>query len=175
MIDTKPFAFRRYVESDADPIYEAYAQYTWSNIQPYFNGPCVVKEKAEFLEKFQEFAQKHYRPPIIANADNSPCGVYHIDYNRANRYNELSVYLWRDTHLAKAVLKEVINQAFGKEIPNQYFLIEVPGYAPELKQAADDLGLDLAGTILNYLRHDNKLYHKYLYVISFEKWRTAKN
>ena len=174
-MDNKQFTFRRYIESDADAIYQAYANYAWSNIQPYFSGPCVVKEKSEFLEKFQKFAHKHYRPPIIANADNIPCGVYRIDYNRANRYNELSIHLWSDTHLAKAVLKEAIDLALGKEIPNQYVLVEVPGYAPELKQAADDRGLDLVGMIPNYLRHDEELHHKYLYVITFEKWHSAKD
>ena len=93
-MDNKQFTFRRYIESDADAIYQAYANYAWSNIQPYFSGPCVVKEKSEFIEKFQNFAHKHYRPPIIANSENIPCGVYRIDYNRANRYNELSIHVF---------------------------------------------------------------------------------
>lgn len=174
-MDNKQFTFRRYIESDADAIYEAYAKYAWSNIQPYFSGPCVVREKTEFLDKFQKFSQNHYRPPIVANAENRPCGVYHISYSRANRYNELLIHLWSEPHLAKVVLKEAIDLALGKEIPNQYVLVEVPGYAPELKQAADDLGLDLVGMIPNYLRHDDQLHHKYLYVITYEKWHAAKN
>lgn len=174
-MDNNQFTFRRFIESDADVIYEDYANYSWSNIQPYFSGPCVVEEKKKFLEKFQEFAQNHYRPPIIANVDNKPCGIYQIHYHRANRYNEVSLHLWSDKHLTRAVLKEVIDQALGKEIPNQYVLIEVPGYAPELKQAAEDLGLDLVGKIPYYLRHDDELHHKYFYVIAFEQWHAGKN
>lgn len=174
-MDNNQFTFRRFLESDADLIYEEYAKYSWSNIQPYFSGPCVVQEKKKFLEKFHEFAQKHYRPPIIANADNKPCGIYQIRYHRANRYNEVSLHLWSDKHLTRAVLKEVIDQALSKEIPNQYVLIEVPGYAPELKQAAEGLGLDLVGKIPNYLRHDDELHHKYFYVITFEQWHSGKN
>jgi len=169
------FTFRRYIESDADLVYEEYAKYSCSNIQPYFSGPGVIQEKIKFLDEFQKFSQNHYRPPIIANADNRPCGIYEIRYHRANYYNELSLYLWSDKHLTRAVLKEVIDQSLGKNIPNQYVLVEVPGYAPELKQAAEDLGLDLVGKIPNYLRHDDELHHKYFFITSFEQWHSLND
>lgn len=165
-MNNNQFSFRRYMESDADDIYEAYANYSWANIQPYFSGPCVVQKKAEFLDEFQKFSQNHYRPPIIVNAEDKPCGIYRIRYHHANRYHELSMYLWRDKHLTHAVLKEVIDQALGKKISGQYLLIEVPGYAPELKQAAEALGLDLVGQLPYYLRHDDELHHKYFFVTS---------
>ena len=44
-----------------------------------------------------------------------------------------------------------------------------------IESDADDLGLDLVGMIPHYLRHDEELHHKYLYVITFEKWHAAKN
>lgn len=174
-MDNNQFTFRRFIDSDADVIYEEYANWSWTHIQPFLSGACAVQEKSKFMAEFLKFSQKHYYPPIIANAKNEPCGVYQIRYSRANRYNELSLHLWSDKHLTKAVLKEVIDLALGKEIPNQYVLIEAPVYAPELTQAAEDLGLDLVGKIPNYLRHDDELHHKYFYVITFEQWHSRKD
>ena len=134
-MDNKQFTFRRRIESDFEILYKAYEEYTWSNIQPYFSGPCVVLDKAEFLEQFQKIPQDHRRPSVIVNADDTPCGVYRTTYQHANRYSEISIYMWRDTHLAKAVLKEVIDQTLGIGIPNHRVLVEIPGYAPGLSPA----------------------------------------
>lgn len=72
-------------------------------------------------------------------------------------------------------LEEIINQALHKEYPEGSILLDVPGYAPELVQAAEDLGLDPAGTIPNYLCHDDKLYHRYYYVVTSERWYSTKD
>lgn len=130
--------------------------------------------KSDFLEKIEKFANKQYRPPIVVNADDTPIGFYRITYSRAHRYHELILCLWSDKHLAEPVLKEIIDQALHRERPDDSLLVEIPEYAPELKQAADRLGLDLAGLIPNYLRHDDELYNKYSYVITSSKWYSSK-
>lgn len=155
-------------------MFDEFADYCRNDVQPYFSGVGVGMAKSDFLKKIEEFADKQYRPPIIVNTSNdTPIGVYRITYRRANRYHELMLHLWNDEDLAEPILKEIIDQALRKERPDDSLLVEIPGYAQVLKQAADNL-MDLAGVIPNYLRHDEKLFHKYSYVITSSKWHTGK-
>ncbi len=171
-MESKPFVFRRYKESDADILYEEYSDYCQANIQPYFSGMRVDIEKKVFMKEIEKFSQKQHRPSIVANVNGVPVGVYHIVYRHANQYYELMLHLWNDKHLIESVLKEIIDQALHRDCPNSSLLVEIPGYAPELKQAADNLGLDLAGMIPNYLRHGENLFYKYTYVITSKKWHS---
>lgn len=167
------FIFRRFKEKDADLLYNEYADFCRDNIQPYFSGVGVGMEKSDFLKEIEAFANKQYRPPIIVNANDIPIGFYRITYRRAHRYHELMLHLWNDKDLAEPILKEIIDRALRKERPDDSLLVEIPGYAQELKQAADNL-MDLAGVIPNYLRHGEELFHKYSYVITSSKWHTGK-
>lgn len=164
------FVFSRYKESYATILFDEYADFCWNNIQPYFSGVGVGMAKPDFLKQIEAFANKQYRPPIVANADDEPVGIYRVTYRRAHRYHELMLHLWNDKHLAEPVLKEIIDQALRRERPEDSLLVDIPGYAPEVKLAADSLGLDLAGVIPNYLRHGEKLFHKYSYVTTSSKW-----
>ena len=168
------FTFRRFKKEDAELLYNEYVDICWNDIQPYYSGVGVVMAKSDFLEKIEKFANKQYRPPIVVNSNDTPIGFYRITYRRAHRYHELMLCLWSDKHLAEPILKEIINQALHRERPEDSLLVEIPGYAPELKQAAENLGLDLAGEIPNYLRHGEKLFHKYSYVITSSKWHANK-
>ena len=170
----KQFTFRRFIESDADILFDEFMKYCRTNIQPYFSGVGIGSEKQRFGEEIQKFSHKQHHPPIIANAKGLPIGIYRITYRHSNCYHELFIHLWEEKDLTKAILNEIITQVLHKEHPEGSILIEVPGYAPELKQASVDLGLPLAGTIPNYLCHDDKLYHKYYYVITSSKWHSAK-
>ena len=167
------FDFRRYKKEDADLLYNEYADFCWNNIQPYYSGVGVVMAKSDYLEKIEAFTDKQYRPPIIVNNHDDPIGFYRIKYHRAHRYYELMLHLWNDKHLAEPILKKIIDQALHKERPEDSLLIEIPGYANELKQAADNL-MELAGVIPNYLRHGEELFHKYSYVISSNQWHSGK-
>ncbi len=169
-MDNTPFTFRRFKEEDADILYEEYADFCWNNIQPYFSGVGVGMTKSDFLKEIEAFANKQYRPPIVVNADDEPIGIYRITYRRAHRYHELMLHLWNDKHLSEPVLKAIIDQALHRERPDDSLLVEIPGYEPELKQAADSLGLDHAGVIPNYLRHGENLFHKYSYVTTSSDW-----
>ena len=169
-MDNNPFAFRRFKEGDADILYDEYADFCWNNIQPYFSGVGVVMTKSDFLKGIEAFANKQHRPPIVANVDDKPVGIYRITYRRAHRYHELILHLWNEKNLAEPILKAIIDQALHRERPNDSLLVEIPGYAPELKLAADSLGLDLAGVIPNSLLHGEKLFHKYFYVTTSSKW-----
>lgn len=175
IMDNNQFKFRRYMESDLDIIYEEFMSYCWQNIQPYFSGTGIGMEKYEFEKKIQKLSYMQHRPPIIANAKNVPCGIYQITYHHANRYHELMLHFWEEKDFTKSILEEIINQALHKELPKGSLLLKVPGYAPELIQAAEDLGLDLVGTIPNYLCHDDELHHRYYYVITSEQWYSAKD
>lgn len=172
-MDNNPFAFRRFKEEDADLLYDEYADFCWNNIQPYFSGVGVGMEKSDFLKAIEEFSSKQYRPPIVVNSNNSPIGFYRITYRHAHLYHNLMFFLWSDKHLAEPILKEIIDQALHKERPDDSLLVEIPGFEQELKQAADNL-MDLAGVIPNYLRHGEKLFHKYSYVITSHKWHSSK-
>lgn len=165
-----PFAFRRFKDEDADLLYSEYVDICWNDIQPYYSGVGVVMARSDFLEKIEKFANKQYRPPIIVNSNDTPIGFYRVTYRRTHRYNELMLCLWSDKHLAEPVLKEIIDQALHRERPEDSLLVEIPGYAPELKKAAENLGLDLAGVIPNYLRHGENLFHKYSYVTTSNNW-----
>lgn len=172
-MENSQFTFRRYKkEEDADLLCSVYADLCWDYIQPYFSGVGVVMAKPDFLRKIEEFANKQYRPPIIVNANDIPVGFYRITYRRAHRYHELTIYLWSDKHLAEPILKKIIDQALHGDRPDDSLLVEIPGYAQELKNAADNL-MDFAGVIPNYLRHGEKLFHKYSYVITSSKWHTS--
>lgn len=170
----KRFVFRRFKEVDADILYDEFLKYCEANIQPYFSGPRIGMERNEFLEKVRQASDKQYRPPLITNSEDTLLGVYQITYHRANRYHELMLHLWDGKHLTKSILKEIIDQALHKELPSDSLLVEIPGYAPELKQAADELGLDLTGMIPKYLCHDEGLYSKYYYIITSKKWYSEK-
>lgn len=73
-------------------------------------------------------------------------------------------------HLTKAVLNNILIQALHIERPNDSVLLEVPGYNFCLKQAAEELGLKLTGTIPNFLCHGPELFDKYIYVITTKEW-----
>ena len=166
------FEFRRYLESDLDILYEEYIHYACSHIQPYLSGGEIGMDKSSFEKKVRQISRKQHHPPIIANAEGIPCGICRIAYHHANRYHELTLHLWNHRHITKNVLREILRRSLH---PEEYLLMEVPGYAPELKQAAEELGMDLAGTIPNYLRRDDRLYHKYTYLITSAKWHSAQN
>lgn len=164
------FVFRRYMETDADTLYSEYLKFNWANIQPYFSGVGIGMEREAFLAKFQQFSKKQYRPPIVADENDHPCGVYRITYHHANRYHELTLHTWEKRDLVKPVLKQIVDQALHKDIPEGKLLLRVPGYELDLKVAAENLGLELVGTIPNYLCHDDTIHNLYLYVITAEKW-----
>ena len=172
MMDNKQFSFRRFIESDAETLYDECMKYSMSNIQPYFSAVGVGMKKDDFLARFQQFSRKQYRPPVIANADDKPCGINRITYSHANRYHELMLYFWAEKALVKPVLERIIDEAFSKSVTESSLLMEVPGYEPELKEAAESLGLELVCRIPNYLCHDDELHHKYIYVTSSEKWHS---
>ncbi len=168
------FTFSRYKDQYATILFDAFADYCRNDVQPYLSSVGVGMAKPDFLNEIKKFADKQYRPPIIVNtSDDSPVGVYRITYRRANRYHELMLHLWNSQDLAEPILREIINQALHKERPDDSLLVEVPEYAYELKQAADNL-MDLAGVIPNYLCHGEKLFHKYSYVITSSKWHSNK-
>ena len=167
------FAFNRYNDQYAAILFDEFAAYCRNDIQPYFSGVGVGMAKSDFLKKIKAFVDKQYRPPIVVNNHDVPIGFYHIKYCRANRYHELMLHLWNDKDLAEPIFKEIIDQALSKERPADSLLVEIPGYAHELKQAADNL-MDLSGVIPNYLRHGDKLFHKYSYVITSSNWHADK-
>lgn len=172
-MERNQFAFRRFKKEDAELLYSEYADFCWNDIQPYYSGVGVVLTKADFLNKIEEYADKQYRPPIIVNNHDVPIGFYRIKYRRAHRYYELMLHLWNDKDLAEPILKEIINQALNTDRPEDSLLLEISGYAHELKQAADNL-MALAGVIPNYLRHGKELFHKYSYVITSSNWHADK-
>lgn len=166
------FDFRTCKDSDADILYEAAGNYLSANIQPYLSGTGTGLDRDALLENIRQLSRKQHRPPIIVNAEDTPCGIYRITYHHANRYHELMLHLWDARHLAKPVLRKIIDQALRTERPEDNLLIEIPGYETELKASADDLGLDHSGTIPNYLCHNGGLFHKYIYVVSSKKWHS---
>ena len=145
-----------------------------TNVQPYFSGVGVGTDKQHFLEEIKKFSHKQYQPPIIANAENLPIGIYRVTYKHANFYHELQIHLWGAEIPTKAILAQIINQSLHKEHPEGRILIELPGYAPELIHAAENLGLELAGRIPNYICHNDELHHKYFFVMSSEKWHDTQ-
>lgn len=172
-MNSKQFIFRRYKNEDADILYTQYENYIWSNMQPYFSIG-IGMSKIEFLDSFQKYNNRVYRPPIIASSkDNVPFGIVNVSYKHANHYYEISLHIWDHHQLIKDILQQILDQVLQVERSDR-LLIEIPEYEPELKQAADVLGLNHVGTIPDYLRHDSEQYDKYFYVTTSEKWYSLK-
>lgn len=167
------FSFRRFKGKDADCLYREYQEYTIENIQPYFSAG-VGMDKSQFLETIQKYSNKVYRPPIIVDGIDVPFGVYHLSYRHANRYYELALYMWDNQHLAKEILRQILDQVLYAEHPKACLLLEIPGYEPDLQQAAEDLAMDYIGTVPKYLCHGTELFDKHIYAVSSEKWNSAK-
>lgn len=165
------FSFRRYKDEDASNLYQAYQEYTWENIQPYYSVG-IGMDKAQFLEAIRKYSNKVHRPPIIVDENDVPFGVYHLSYRHANRYHELAIHLWNHQHLTKAILQQILDQVLHEGHPEAHLLLEVPGYAPKLHKAAYELGLEHIGTVPQYLCHGAELFDKYIYVVTSEKWNS---
>ena len=168
-MDSNQFSFRRYKDEDADNLYQAYQEYTLENIQPYYSVG-IGMDRVQFLETIQKYSNKMYRPPIIVDDKDVPFGVYHLSYRHANRYYELALYLWDNQHLTKEILRQILDQVLYAEHPETRLLLEIPGYEPDLQQAAEDLAMDYIGTVPKYLCHGTELFDKHIYVVSSKKW-----